>query len=163
MNSILPSVKVPFCQIARDQAPFEDELLAAAARVMREGRWIGGPEVAALERELGDFVGREAVACASGTDALVLALKAAGVRNVTMVTGDRWGAARRVAAERSGLVGLSLPENIAPFTSYSSTPDRRASSAAATASSQDRFFQYWTEKDSFMVRSPIAYSLLPEN
>ncbi|MBO7500017.1 MAG: aminotransferase class I/II-fold pyridoxal phosphate-dependent enzyme, partial [Fibrobacterales bacterium] len=73
-------MKVPFCQIARDQAPFEDELLAAAARVVRGGRWIGGPEVEALERELGAFAGREAVACASGTDALVLALKAAGVR-----------------------------------------------------------------------------------
>ena len=72
-------MKVPFCQIARDQAPFEDELLAAAARVVRGGRWIGGPEVEALERELGAFAGREAVACASGTDALVLALKAAGV------------------------------------------------------------------------------------
>ncbi|MBP5350717.1 MAG: hypothetical protein J6Y56_02010, partial [Fibrobacterales bacterium] len=46
-------MKVPFCQIARDQAPFEDELLAAAARVVRGGRWIGGPEVEALERELG--------------------------------------------------------------------------------------------------------------
>ena len=42
-------MKVPFCQIARDQAPFEDELLAAAARVVRGGRWIGGPEVEALE------------------------------------------------------------------------------------------------------------------
>ncbi len=39
-------------------------------------------------------------------------LKKAGVRNITMVTGDRWGAARRVAAELgcTGLQAECLPE-----------------------------------------------------
>jgi dTDP-4-amino-4,6-dideoxygalactose transaminase len=43
--------------------------------------YILGPEVEAFERELADFCGaRDAVGCASGTDALWLALVAAGVQ-----------------------------------------------------------------------------------
>ncbi len=57
---------------------------------------------------------------------------------------------RRVAAASSGLVGLALPANIGPFTSYSSTPASFASIAARTASGQERFFQYCTEKESFI-------------
>ena len=72
-------MKIPFGAIQRDDEEFRGELLDALRESFLSGRWIGGPEVEALERELGAFVGREAVSCASGTDALVLALRAAGV------------------------------------------------------------------------------------
>ncbi len=53
---------------------------AAALGVLRSGRYVGGPEVAALEAEAAVAFGRAlGVACASGTDALLLALEALGV------------------------------------------------------------------------------------
>src|SRR5215470_5325331 len=57
-----------------------DEELAAVARVLSSGWIMQGPEVAAFERELAAFVGApHAVACANGTVALELALRAVGV------------------------------------------------------------------------------------
>src|SRR5713226_7192412 len=57
------------------------EVLAAVGRVCASQHYILGTEVDALERELADFCGaRDAVGCASGTDALWLALAAAGVQ-----------------------------------------------------------------------------------
>ncbi len=61
-------------------------LVAEAARqrwagVLERCELVGGPGVQALERELAAYCGTTAaVACASGTDALVLALQAAGVK-----------------------------------------------------------------------------------
>jgi dTDP-4-amino-4,6-dideoxygalactose transaminase len=49
----------------------------AVNRVLASGCYIGGPEVAALEKEVADYCGAAAaVGCASGTDALYLALAA---------------------------------------------------------------------------------------
>jgi dTDP-4-amino-4,6-dideoxygalactose transaminase len=57
------------------------EVLAAVGRVCASQHYILGPEVEAFERELADFSGAgDAVGCASGTDALWLALAAAGVQ-----------------------------------------------------------------------------------
>ncbi len=57
------------------------DVLAAVGRVCASQHYILGAEVEALERELADFCGaRDAVGCASGTDALWLALAAAGVQ-----------------------------------------------------------------------------------
>jgi dTDP-4-amino-4,6-dideoxygalactose transaminase len=57
------------------------EVLAAVGRVCASQHYILGPEVEALEREVSDFCGvRDAVGCSSGTDALWLALVAAGVQ-----------------------------------------------------------------------------------
>ncbi len=57
------------------------EVLAAVSRVCASQHYILGPEVEAFERELAEFCGaRAAVGCASGTDALWLALTAAGVQ-----------------------------------------------------------------------------------
>lgn len=56
------------------------EIDSAASRVIRSGQYIGGEEVAALERELADYVGaRHCIVCANGTDALQLALMAWGI------------------------------------------------------------------------------------
>ena len=53
---------------------------AAIARVLERGRYVLGEEVASFEREFAAYVGaRHGVGVASGTDALVLALKALGV------------------------------------------------------------------------------------
>ena len=53
---------------------------AAVAKVLNHCQFILGPEVRAFEAELAAFCGaRHVVTCASGTDALVLALRAMGV------------------------------------------------------------------------------------
>jgi dTDP-4-amino-4,6-dideoxygalactose transaminase len=57
------------------------EVLAAIARVCDSQSFILGPEVEALEREIAALTGAAcAVGCASGTEALWLALVAAGVK-----------------------------------------------------------------------------------
>lgn len=56
------------------------QLDAAIARVMDSGRYILGPEVSEFEREYAEYVGAEhAVGVGNGTDALSIALRAAGV------------------------------------------------------------------------------------
>ncbi len=58
-----------------------EEALAAITRVCDSQGFILGPEVEALEREIAAFTGAAgAVGCASGTEALWLALVAAGVK-----------------------------------------------------------------------------------
>ena len=57
------------------------EINAAVQRVLAGGRYILGPEVEAFEREFAAWLGAGfAVGVANGTDALELALRAAGVR-----------------------------------------------------------------------------------
>ena len=72
---------IAFVDLARQRTRIRDRLDEAIARVLDHGQFIMGPEVAALERQLGSFCGaRHAITCASGTDALVLALMAKGLR-----------------------------------------------------------------------------------
>jgi len=53
----------------------------AIRRVVDHGRYILGPEVTELERQLAEFCGaKHALSCANGTDALGLALMALGVK-----------------------------------------------------------------------------------
>jgi dTDP-4-amino-4,6-dideoxygalactose transaminase len=68
---------IPFIDLQSQRRRLGDRIDAAIARVLRDGRFILGPEVAQLERELSGHCGaRHTVACANGTDALVLALMA---------------------------------------------------------------------------------------
>lgn len=56
-----------------------EDILRGMARVVGHEKFIGGPEVAELEAKLTSYFGRETVTCNSGTDALVLGLRALGV------------------------------------------------------------------------------------
>jgi dTDP-4-amino-4,6-dideoxygalactose transaminase len=72
--------EVPGIDLAAQHAALEPELSAALARVWAHGRFILGPEVAAFEEALAARVGAgAAVGCASGSDALLLALSAEGI------------------------------------------------------------------------------------
>ena len=67
--------------LARQYALLREPIRAAIERVCSSQRFILGEEVEALESEIAAFTGTaDAVGCASGTDALWLALAAAGVR-----------------------------------------------------------------------------------
>jgi dTDP-4-amino-4,6-dideoxygalactose transaminase len=72
---------VPLLDLRRQYNAIREEVLAAIARVCDSQSFILGPEVEALEREIGALTGAPcAVGCASGTEALWLALVAAGVK-----------------------------------------------------------------------------------
>lgn len=69
-----------FIDLAAQRNRIGKPLEAAIARVIAEGRYILGPEVAEFERRLADYLGvRNVIACANGTDALLIPLKAMGI------------------------------------------------------------------------------------
>jgi dTDP-4-amino-4,6-dideoxygalactose transaminase len=71
---------VPFFNLTRQYRALEDEILGATRKVYEGGRFILGEEVSAFEEEFAAYCGvRYAVALGSGTDALCLAMKAAGI------------------------------------------------------------------------------------
>jgi UDP-2-acetamido-2-deoxy-ribo-hexuluronate aminotransferase len=66
-----------FIDLAAQQDLIRDKIQANIQAVLAHGQYIMGPEIKELEKRLADFVGVEhAVACSSGTDALLLALMA---------------------------------------------------------------------------------------
>jgi dTDP-4-amino-4,6-dideoxygalactose transaminase len=76
-----PLDSVPMLDLQRQYEQVRVEVLAAVGRVCASQHYILGAEVEAFERELAGFCGAsDAVGCASGTDALWLALAAAGVQ-----------------------------------------------------------------------------------
>lgn len=71
------SSPVPLLDLQRQYRQIRDEVLAAIERVCSSQRYILGEQVEAFERELSQYCGaKEAVGCASGTDALWLAVLA---------------------------------------------------------------------------------------
>ena len=73
-------MNVPILDLAAERAELGGEIRAALERVLASGHFVLGPEGAALEREIAQLCGvPHAVACNSGTDALHLALRAAGL------------------------------------------------------------------------------------
>jgi UDP-2-acetamido-2-deoxy-ribo-hexuluronate aminotransferase len=71
---------IPFIDVAAQRRRLGTAIDAAVARVLTHCQFMLGPEVAVFERELAEFCGaRHAVSCASGTDALVLVLRAHGI------------------------------------------------------------------------------------
>jgi dTDP-4-amino-4,6-dideoxygalactose transaminase len=74
-------MRVPLLDLQAQYQPIRDQILAAVTRVSDSQRFIMGPEVDALERELASMLGvRHAVSVSSGTDALLVALMALGVK-----------------------------------------------------------------------------------
>ena len=70
-------MKVPLLDLAEQNQILRPEIEAALGRVLDTNGFILGAEVAALEKELAEYCGaKHAIACASGTDALLLALMA---------------------------------------------------------------------------------------
>jgi dTDP-4-amino-4,6-dideoxygalactose transaminase len=68
---------LPFLDLQAQFATIRDEIFAAVSRALESQQFILGPEVAAFEKEIADFLPcKYAIACASGTDALILALLA---------------------------------------------------------------------------------------
>src|SRR2546428_5692835 len=80
--------RVPLMDLRREYYAFRDDLLAAFERVLGRMQLIGGEEVRAFESEMAAYLGvRHVRGVASGTDALWLAVAAAGVRGRGAVPG----------------------------------------------------------------------------
>jgi dTDP-4-amino-4,6-dideoxygalactose transaminase len=76
----LVSGDIPALDTEAQNASLSRDLEAAAARVLRSGRFILGEEVAAFEREVAVLLGvRHAVGVSSGSDALLALLMSVGV------------------------------------------------------------------------------------
>lgn len=74
-------MQVPLLDLRRQYAQVRSEILSALERVCDSQQFILGAEVAQFEKEVSAAIGvQETVGCASGTDALWLALVAAGVQ-----------------------------------------------------------------------------------
>lgn len=73
---------IPFANVGAQYQKYKVAIDAAMQQVMGAGQFIMGPQVKTLEEELAKFVGgnTHAIACASGTDALMLALLAIDIK-----------------------------------------------------------------------------------
>jgi len=71
---------MPVPLFASSLDPYKALLTERMAEVVRDGRYILGPEVEAFEREFADYLGvRHCIGVGNGTDALAVALRALGV------------------------------------------------------------------------------------
>jgi dTDP-4-amino-4,6-dideoxygalactose transaminase len=74
-------VAIPAFNLTRQYESIRGEVQEAIERVLTTQHFIGGTDVESFEQEAARYLGvAEVVGCASGTDALWLALQAAGVR-----------------------------------------------------------------------------------
>jgi dTDP-4-amino-4,6-dideoxygalactose transaminase len=73
---------IPHRDLKAENGPIQAEIDAALRRVAESQQFVLGPEVAAFEREFASFCGAgHAVGCASGSDAVLLALMALDLRS----------------------------------------------------------------------------------
>ena len=71
---------IPFVDLTPEIESLWAELIEAVQRVLRSGQFILGPEVEAFEREVAEYLGvKHAIGVNSGTDALVIGLRALGI------------------------------------------------------------------------------------
>jgi dTDP-4-amino-4,6-dideoxygalactose transaminase len=69
-------MQVPLLDLKAQYADIKSDVDQAVHRVLDSARFIGGPEVSGLEEEIARYCGTpHAIGCASGTDALLLALR----------------------------------------------------------------------------------------
>ena len=68
---------VPPLDLTQQYAQIGDEISAAVQKVLASGGYVGGPAVKSFEQEFANYTGvSDCVGCNSGTDALILALRA---------------------------------------------------------------------------------------
>ena len=73
-------MKVPLLDLKRQYASIKPEIDQAIQKVLDHGMFVMGPEVKELEQKLAEYCGvKHGIGVASGTDALLLSLRALGV------------------------------------------------------------------------------------
>jgi dTDP-4-amino-4,6-dideoxygalactose transaminase len=92
---------IPFIDLQAQRKRLGEPLMRAIQDAVESGQWILGPQVTALEQQLAAFAGvKHAVACANGTDALLLILRAwdIGPEDAVFVPSFTFAATAEVAA-----------------------------------------------------------------
>jgi len=80
MNSNNPFHTIPMLDLVRQYDAIHEEIDAAVKEVLVSGKYINGPQVAALEKKMAGYLGiKQAIGVASGSDALLLSLQALGI------------------------------------------------------------------------------------
>lgn len=73
-------MSIPFIDLKSQYSRIDSRVKEGLDRVLAHGSYVMGPEIAELENKLASFCGvKHALACSSGTDALLLALMAKNV------------------------------------------------------------------------------------
>lgn len=123
---------IPFANPAAAYASRKRRILDAIARSFDTGQYILGPEVEVFEKAFAQYLGtRHAIACANGTDALELALRALGVGpGKGVFTVSHTAVATVAAIERAGGVPVLVDVNPA---SYTMSPESLAETLAYVA------------------------------
>jgi UDP-2-acetamido-2-deoxy-ribo-hexuluronate aminotransferase len=76
----MTTMLIPFVDLKAQYAALRESINARIQRVLDHGQYIMGPEVAELESRLAQYTGaKHCVTCASGTEALLIALMALGI------------------------------------------------------------------------------------
>ena len=125
---------VPFVDLVTQYGSITPEIMVAVGRVFENQQFILGEEVAELEREVARYCdSQEAIGCASGTDALVLALMALDIGPGDEVM------RRRVPSVESApnRCSLTSTRSVSTWTRQLSrrpSPARRAPSCPSTSS-----------------------------
>jgi UDP-2-acetamido-2-deoxy-ribo-hexuluronate aminotransferase len=77
LEAEIPTKPIQMVDVIGQYHRYQDEIETAVLEVLRSGKYINGPYVQRFERAMAEYLGvRHAIACASGTDALQLALMA---------------------------------------------------------------------------------------
>src|SRR5205085_11614290 len=95
----MPSI--PFIDLQAQRKRLGASLERAISQAVEGGQWIMGPQVRALEEQLAEYAGvKHAVACANGTDALLIVLRAwnVGQGDAVFVPGFTFAASAEVVA-----------------------------------------------------------------
>ena len=74
-------MNIPMVDLKAEYELLRNEIEQATLSALAATQYIGGPNVRAFEQEIAAYCGvKHAIACASGTDALLLALRACGIQ-----------------------------------------------------------------------------------
>ena len=104
---------IPFLDLGAATRELEPDIHAAVARVVDSGWYVGGPEVAAFERDWAAFCGAQhCVGVGNGLDALHLALRAVGI-----------GPGDEVIVASNGYIATQLAVTMAGATPVPAEPD----------------------------------------
>ena len=74
------TMTVPYVNLAAQYAAERESLLPAIDKVLASGQWVGGPMIEEFEMAAARYLGaKHVISVASGTDALILSLRALGI------------------------------------------------------------------------------------
>jgi len=81
MTESTTTTPIPILDLSGEIEELWPQISANVERILKSGQFILGPEVAAFESEVGKYLGvKHAIGCNSGTDALVISLRALGIK-----------------------------------------------------------------------------------